>query len=132
MGGAILPYACSDVTGPSNTSGPTLSGPWALVAQQPSGQPEATPPAGSRFGFELVDSRATVTADCNRCSGTVTLDGDTLTMGPALACTRAFCSSAPFDDTFLRLLADKSTASLDGDILTLRSERGMLRFQHTR
>jgi heat shock protein HslJ len=131
LSGAVASSACSDITGPS-TDGPTLSGPWALVALQPSGQPEATPPAGSRFAFEIVESRAAVTADCNRCGGDVTLEGNTVTMGPALACTRAFCSSAPFDDTFVRLLAGTSTASIDQDVLTLRSERGLLRFQHTK
>jgi heat shock protein HslJ len=127
---AALSYACSDLTGPSTVSGTTLAGPWALIAQQPAGQPEAAPPGASTFGFEIVDGRAAVTADCNRCNGSAMVEGSTLTMGPALACTRAYCASAPYDDTFLRLLADRNAASIDGEILTLRSERGMLRFKH--
>jgi heat shock protein HslJ len=99
------------------------------VAQQPAGEQEAPPPPGSTFAFQIVDGRAAVTADCNRCNGSAAVSGETVMLGPALACTRAYCvASAPFDTTFVRLLAEENRASVDGNILTLRSERGTLRF----
>ena len=77
-----------------------------------------------------MDGRAAVTADCNRCNGAAAIGDNTLTLGPALACTRAFCTtSAPFDTTFVQILGTESVASIDGSLLTLRSERGILRFR---
>ena len=120
-------------TGPSAPSpslADLLSGNWRLVAQQPAGEQETAPPAGSTFAFQIVDGRAAVTADCNRCNGPAAVGSDTVTFGPALACTRAYCAtSAPFDTTFVRLLAEESRASVAGNTLTLWSERGTLRFR---
>lgn len=55
---------------------------------------------------------------------------DEVTFGPVLACTRAYCTtSAPFDNVFVQILVAESRASIQGDTLTLRSERGVLRFR---
>ncbi len=100
------------------------------MAQQPAGEPEGAPPAGSTFAMQIADGRASVTADCNRCNGAAAVGDSTLTLGPAMACTRAYCTaSAPFDTTFVRILAADSVANVDGNLLTLRSERGILRFR---
>ena len=107
-----------------------IGGSWTLVAQQPAGEAESAPPAGSTFGFQIVDGRAAVTADCNRCNGAAAIGDNSLTVGPTLACTRAFCTtSAPFDTTFVQILGTESVANIDGSLLTLRSERGILRFR---
>ena len=126
--------ACSTSSNPSGPSaGPfadRISGLWTLVAQQPAGEPESPPPTGATFAFQIVDGRTSVTADCNRCSGAAAVGDGTLTLGPALACTRAYCTtSAPFDNVFVRLLAAESVANIDGNVLTLHSERGTLRFR---
>jgi heat shock protein HslJ len=129
---AITSYGCStgNPAGPTQPLSALLGGSWTLVAQQPAGGVESAPPAGSTFSFEIVDGRAAVRADCNRCNGLASIDGDSVTFGPALACTRAYCTtSAPFDTVFVQLLADRNRASIDGSTLTLRSERGMLRFR---
>jgi heat shock protein HslJ len=57
------------------------------------------------------------------------LDGTTLTLGPALACTRAACSTMEFEGTFLSLLGGDSEAHADSKTMTLSSPRGVLRFQ---
>src|SRR5687768_2877919 len=114
--------ACSSASNPSGPSGlaDRITGLWTLVAQQPAGEQESAPPPRSTFAFQIVDGRAAVTADCNRCSGVAAVGDDTLTLGPALACTRAYCTtSAPFDNVFVRLLAAESTARIDGNVLTL-------------
>ena len=79
--------------------------------------------------MEIVDDRAAIAADCNRCNGPAVVDVSTLTVGPLLACTRAICASAPFDAAFLRILAGESAAAIDGNTLTLGSDRGVLRFR---
>jgi heat shock protein HslJ len=127
----VLVAACSGPTGPSNTAVSTdqIAGTWTLTAQQPSGQGEVVPPAGVVFSIEFVDGRAAVRADCNRCNGAAAVGDSSITVGPTMACTRAFCPSAPLDDTFLKLLSGESTATIDGNTLTLRSDRGVLRFR---
>lgn len=131
---AVICAACS---GPTSLSGPDgtaltperIGGIWTLVTLTLQGQAEAAPPAGAISTIEVAGGRAAVRADCNRCNGPAAVGAGTLTVGPPLACTRAFCASAPFDDTFLRMLAGKSAATLDGDTLTLGSDRGVLRFR---
>jgi heat shock protein HslJ len=86
-------------------------------------------PAGTVFSIEVADSRVAVVADCNRCNGPTVVGRSTITVGPNLACTRAYCATAPFDDTFVRLLAGESTATSDRQTLVLRSDRGVLRFR---
>ena len=129
----IASFACSSASPTGATGGSLLDrldGTWTLVAQQPAGEQEAAPPSGSTFTFQIVDGVASVKADCNRCSGAATIGNGTLTLGPALACTRAFCTtSAPFDTEFVRLLADENAASIAGDTLTLQSSRGALKFK---
>ena len=105
-----------------------IGGVWTLLTLQSPGQPEVVPPAGAIFSMEIANGRAAVRADCNRCNGSATIAATTLTVGPALACTRAFCSSAPFDDVFLRILSGESRAFLEGNYLSLHADRGILRF----
>ena len=88
------------------------------------------PPAPSTFTFQIIDGRAAVRADCNQCTGSAVVGTDTVTVGPAMACTRAFCTvSAPYDTTFVQVLSGDSQADVDGDRLTFRSTRGTLRFR---
>jgi heat shock protein HslJ len=106
-----------------------VGGAWTLLTLQPPGQPVVGPPTGANFSMEIAGGRVAVQADCNRCSGNAIVRATALTVGPVLACTRALCSSAPFDDTFLQVLSGESLASIEGDVLTLRGERGVLRFR---
>jgi heat shock protein HslJ len=108
----------------------SLGGVWRLVDRQLPGEAAVAPPAASTFTFQVVDGRAAVKADCNQCGGGALVGGDTVTVGPALACTRAFCTlSAPYDTTFVQMLSGDNDAAVDGDTLTLRSPRGTLRFR---
>lgn len=131
---SVLFGACSGPTSPSYLDGQArtaerIAGTWTLVAQQLPGQAEVAPPARAIFSLEIADGRAAITADCNRCNGAAAVGTSTVTVGPLLACTRAFCASAPFDDAFLRVLAGESAAAIDVTTLTLRSDRGVLRFR---
>ena len=79
-------------TSPSSTLTPgQLSGTWTLVSIHPAGQAEQATPAGTTYAVTFADGRLSTRADCNTCGGVFALSGQTLTAGPALACTRAAC-----------------------------------------
>ena len=68
-----------------------------------------------------------VKADCNTCSGSYTLNGASLQIGP-LACTRAFCGAASNDTAFLDILTNARTYGVLGAELTIDSSKGVARF----
>ena len=126
--------ACSvSCATPTSPSGQTLAdgigGIWMVETQQLAGQAEMPPPAGAAFSFEIAAERTAITADCNRCSGPAAIGNRTITFGPPLACTRAFCASAPFDTSFVQLLSGESSATIAGNTLLLESDRGVLRLR---
>jgi heat shock protein HslJ len=128
---ALASAGCSTPTGPSAAPlSQRINGVWTLVERQLPGETAVAPPAASTFTFQVVDGRAAVKADCNQCGGAATLGADSVTVGPALACTRAYCTlSAPYDTTFVQILSGDNDAAVDGNTLTLRSTRGTLRFR---
>jgi heat shock protein HslJ len=136
---ATLAVACS---GPSSTptspssigSNPAtlaadqLAGTWNLVSIQPAGQAEQPTPASATYTMTFADGRLSTRVDCNTCSGVFALSGQTLTAGPALACTRAACPTMAFENTYTSILSGDSTVTLSGTTLVLSSTRGVLRF----
>jgi heat shock protein HslJ len=105
-----------------------LLGQWRLVSLQPTGGSTVPVPAGTSFTADFgSDGRVAAVVDCNRCSTSYEATADTLTVGPALACTRAYCAaSAGFDDTYTTLLTQSSTWRVQGAMLELRGEAGSL------
>jgi heat shock protein HslJ len=67
-------------------------------------------------------------ADCNRATGTYTMNEKTLSVGPTMASTRAYCGSASLDTDYLALLSGENTVSIAGSTLQLLSSRGTLTF----
>ncbi len=126
---ATAPTSPSSVASGSNTlTTDQLAGTWTLVSIQPAGQAEQAAPQGASYALTLADGRLSTRADCNVCGGAFKLSGDTLTAGPALACTRAACPTMAFENTYTTLLSGDSTVSLSGNGLVLSSARGVLRF----
>ena len=143
---ALLATGCAgSPTAPSSSSGsptspgdqsplsgsPTvdqLAGTWNLQSLQPAGEAVQTTPAGANYTLTFADGRLSTRADCNMCGGTFSLSGQTLTAGPALACTRAACPTMAFESTYTRLLSGDSTVTLSNGTLVLSSARGVLRF----
>ena len=81
-----------------------------------------------QFTLEFLDNnRVAVKADCNRASGSFTVNGATLTIGP-MAVTKAYCGSASLDSEFLSLLGGETVATVSTTSLVLSSARGALRF----
>ena len=77
-----------------------------------------------RFAVTFTTGRISVTADCNTCSGSATLQDSTLTIG-ALACTRAACASAPLDTRFTALLEGRLAVHVNSRILRLNPPQGV-------
>lgn len=65
-------------------------------------------------------------ADCNQCSGTYSISGNSLTVS-ALACTRAYCGSSSYDVAFLNILSNATTFGVVGIELRIESPKGTLR-----
>ena len=105
-----------------------LAGTWNLQSLQSDGDIAQTTPAGASYTLTFADGRLSTRADCNLCGGVFVLSGETLTAGPALACTRAACPTMAFESTYTRLLSGNSTVTLSDGTLVLSSPRGVLRF----
>ena len=85
----------------------------------------------ARYTLELAgDGRAAVRADCNRGSGTYTLDGRSLSFGP-LATTRALCPPGSISDRYLAQLGlVASWTERDGHLfLATRADGAILEFR---
>ncbi len=96
---------------------------------QRSGQPAQAAPAGATYTLTFTDGRLSTRVDCNTCGGAFALSGQTLTAGPALACTRAACPTMAFENEYTGLLAGESSVSQSDSTLVLSSARGTLRFR---
>src|SRR5687768_1487957 len=110
-------YSTSSATPTSPSSSLTasqLAGTWSLVSMQPAGQVEQATPAGATYAVTFADGRLSTRVDCNTCNGSFSLSGQTLTAGPALACTRAACRTMEFENAYTRILGGEATVALSG------------------
>jgi heat shock protein HslJ len=115
--------------GAGSQSTPSLRGEWQLVSLQRAGQEAVDAPAGHRFSADFqADGRVGLVADCNRCSAGYTAGAESLEVG-LMACTRAYCSTAPLDTDFAGLVSAARRWSLAGEQLQLSSEAGTLRLR---
>ena len=124
---ALIFAGCSN-----NTTSPTrgsIDGVWRMISIQPASQAVQTAPVGAQYQVEFNDGRASARVDCNTCNGSFTLNGATLTVGPALACTRAACATAAFETAVVSLLAGEHQISTTLHNLTLTSSRGTMLLQ---
>lgn len=112
----------------ASLTGDQLAGTWILLSIQPAGEGEQIAPSGASYTVTFTDGRLSTRVDCNVCSGAFTLSGQTLTAGPALACTRAACPTMAFESGYTTLLSGESTVTLSTNVLALSSPRGVLRF----
>ena len=125
---ALLPVACGD--GPTAPSG-LVDTEWRLASVELPGAAAAPNARPDRFTLRLgADGVAGARVSCNSCGGRYELSGDRLTVS-RLACTLAFCApegEAPAIGSFPALLEGATVATTDAAGLTIRSERGTLRF----
>jgi heat shock protein HslJ len=139
LAAALSIAACAEtVAGPSTVSTPSAATPAALVAgvwklqsltRSDSTVVEVKEP--DRFTLEFLDgsTRVALRVDCNRAAGGYKTSGNTLTVGPALAMTKAFCAeTADLGDEYVRVLSGDSTVTTSATSLELSSPRGTLKF----
>jgi heat shock protein HslJ len=137
----VLPACSESIAGPSSSressagssSAATASGltgtVWKLQSFQRSDATSVRVPDPNQFTVEFAaDGKMAVRADCNRCAGSYSQSGTALDINQAVACTRAACPSAPFDQEYLAALVDTTSARLTGDVLECASARGVLTF----
>jgi heat shock protein HslJ len=115
-------------TAPAALTVDQLGGTWNLVSIQPTGQGVQLTPVGANYTLSFASGRLSTKADCNSCSAAFTLSGQTLTAGPAMACTRAACPTMAFETVYTSLLSGESTATVSARTLVLSSDRGLLHF----
>jgi heat shock protein HslJ len=127
-GSASAPLSPSGAAGTAALTSQSVAGSWRLVAVQASSGAEQAAPSGSTYTMTLGDDRASLTVDCNVCGGAAAVTGDSMTIGPRLACTLAACPTMAFGNDYLGVLAGDSAARLVGTTLELTSARGTVRF----
>lgn len=124
---STLTSSSSGSGAPAVTAG-QLAGTWNLLSMQTTGDAAQATPAGASYTVTFADGRLSTRVDCNTCSGAFALSGQTLTVGPGLACTRAACPTMAFETAYTRVLDGEHAATLSGGALVLSSARGALRF----
>jgi heat shock protein HslJ len=105
-----------------------LAGTWSLVQVERAGMPTQSTPTGASYSINFSDGRVSTRADCNMCGGSIAVSGQTVTIGPALACTRAACPTMEFESVYESVLSGDHSVSIQGGTLVLSSKRGTLRF----
>jgi heat shock protein HslJ len=114
----------------SATSVTALHGAWQLVSLQEGDAPMTSIPEPERFTADFgADGALAARADCNRCQGSYEASSGTLAVHPLMACTLAYCQSAPLDTTYVSLLLSSTSWAVENAFLQLRSEKGVLRFE---
>jgi heat shock protein HslJ len=125
---ALLSAACGGPTAPSGL----VDTEWRLASVELPGAAPVANARPDRFTLRLgAGGVAGALVACNSCGGRYELSGDRLTVS-RLACTLAFCTPidgvAPATLSFPALLEGAAVATTDAAGLTIRSERGTLRF----
>ena len=123
---SLATAACTNPAAPTPAA---IVGTWNLRNLRPAGGIEQTKPAGAVYAITIENGRVSARADCNTCTGSATLASSTLTLGPALACTRAACATATFESAFTTIMSGDHTAVVSDGSLTLTSTRGLMRFE---
>jgi heat shock protein HslJ len=120
---ALACAACSS-TPSSPSSSELLSGTWRIASIQVAAQPAEPAPAGATYEVTFEGSRISARVDCNACSGSFLMNGSSLMIGPSLACTRAACATAAFENAVVNLLPGTHQLSTTATTMTLNSGRG--------
>jgi heat shock protein HslJ len=124
---ALFAAGCGDdvLTGPSAVIG----GVWKLQSLEIPGRGLVQIPQPANYTVEFKDGgQVAIKADCNSCSGTYTISGESMKIS-ASACTTAFCGAASFDTAFLAVLNNANTFGVADSELTINSIQGIARLR---
>jgi len=136
---AISFAACAEtVAGPSTVTRASAAAPaaivagmWKLQSLTRSDSTVVNIKDPDRFTLEFLEdgTRVALRVDCNRAAGSYKTSGNTLTVGPALAMTKAYCAeTAQLGDDYVTVISGDSTVTSTATSLQLASSRGTLRF----
>jgi heat shock protein HslJ len=128
MSAVLILAGCSDNT-PASPTPDSVDGEWRIISIQPASQPLQTAPVGAQYQVGFEGGRVSLRVDCNTCNGSFMLSVAALTIGPALACTRAACATASFENAVVSLLAGDHQLRATLHNLTLTSSRGTVLLQ---
>jgi heat shock protein HslJ len=121
-----VPPATSTGGQAAGQSSSDLLGVWRLVSLQASGGAVVEVKTPDSFTAHFgSDGRVALVADCNRCNAGYAASRDGIQVGP-MACTRAYCTTAPLDTDFAGLVSGAAAWSVEGSELTLTSTEGTL------
>ena len=104
-----------------------LAGVWRVELAQLAGQGAVLAPLNATYTVTIAGSTLSARADCNACTASFTLVGDSLNVSPGLACTKALCPTQSFETQFTQILSGESTVVIQGETVWLVSARGQLR-----
>lgn len=124
----LFSAGCSDDT-PTSPTAASLDGVWRIISIQPATEPVQTAPVGAQYQVGFEDERVFLRVDCNTCTGPVAVNGNTLTIGPTLRCTRAACATASYESDVVALLSGDHQMTTTLHNLTLTSSRGSVLLQ---
>jgi len=119
--GLLIVFALAACTGGESAS---IQGQWKLVSYGPnSSQTPAVADVETSFEFNS-EGRMNGNVGCNGFGGDYTVDGDALTFGPIMS-TMMFCENvADQESAMLAVLQEKTTYTLKGNMLTIKSGDG--------
>lgn len=122
---------CSGATSPTigTISVAGIAGVWRVELLQVTGVGAVLAPANATYTIAFSNTTLSARADCNACTASFTLVGDSLNVSPGLACTRALCPTQSFENQFTQILSGESTVVVQDDLVLLVSARGHLRLR---
>jgi heat shock protein HslJ len=123
---AVVAAGCGSnvMTGPSAVVG----GVWKLFNMQPANSSGVAIPQPENYTVEFKDAdQLSVRADCNSCSGSYQISGDSLHVG-LMACTQVYCGPASLDSQYLAILGSATSFGVEDGVLTIHSPQGTLRY----
>ena len=126
-------------SGPTSPAGPTggdvvaqgvepLVGTWRAVSVKVDGAETLVPQSVTLTAQFAADGRLSLVADCNRCAAGYSAAPGTLSVTP-MACTRAYCSSAPLDEHFTGLVGGATSWTATAHTLDLECPTGSVHLQ---
>ncbi len=119
LAGGML-ASCSTATEVDELS--DVQGNWELISI---GGSQIPMPARYTIVFG-ADGRFNARADCNQCSGGYTTEGNSISTGGAVGCTRAFCPPPSFFDEYAAALSSMSSFVRSGAQLRIQYAGGEL------
>lgn len=114
--------------GPEGAPSVALLGRWNLILLHDAveGSEHVVEEPGT-FAVEFLEGgRFSAKADCNVCNGGYEAEAGVLSVDPLVACTLAYCQSAPLDTRFVGVLTRAQRYRLDADLLEITSSEGRL------